>query len=342
MEIPISLKGAGRVSGLALSDVAGQPRTIAVDPGEPLTIINQLKYVRGRYYLTDYKNGFILVFDESGQVLLKMSNKGRAENEWVKMFCFDVNPSNGEIHVYDVARKSFVVYSEAGVFLRRVQVAEDVNYFDDFAVMDDGSYLIFKSRGSQEEATSRGLIALHQDGTVANVLVQLDAGYRQSKLYVPNGCYFHRLGDGTLSVCGKQDKNEIYHIAQDGTFSIAYHLDYDVVMPKEVLSMETSMSDAPTYYDVSYFFETDHWLSLLVGYQGERILVYYNKRTGETFTGKTQKDKLKLGDLVVRKENEDVAYTFSSGNRIMSVWNPSYLDPEVTEATIFVNVLFTK
>ena len=54
IEIPVELKGPARPTGISLYDMFEKPQVIQVNPEEPISYIYELKYVRGRYYLTDF------------------------------------------------------------------------------------------------------------------------------------------------------------------------------------------------------------------------------------------------------------------------------------------------
>ncbi|MBQ9451529.1 MAG: 6-bladed beta-propeller [Bacteroidales bacterium] len=324
-EIPVELKGPDREAGISLYDIVDPPRVFYVDPGFPISYVYSIKYVCGRYYLTDFRRQSILVFDDAGQVLLNLSRKGRAENEWVKMECFDVNPSNGQISVYDIATRRIVVYSESGEYLRQIVLEDGVGIFNDFAVKEDGSYLVYISFGNPAVPTNpTGLIDVDRDGTIARVLAPLDDDFRHVKSYIPY-TNFHRLSDGTLTLRGEQDKNEIYHYSSEGVLTVPYQFKYDVEWPASVRAMEKPFEES-VYYSVSQYFETDHWLGALIYFRkDERILLFYNKETGEAFSGKASGDR-RLADVFKVGEKDIIYYSFSAGDRIMQAFSPEDSD----------------
>lgn len=65
------------------------------------------------------------------------------------------------------------------------------------------------------------------------------------------------------------------------------------------------------------WFETDHWLGLLVDYLHGQVLVYYNKETSECHYGRVEKGRNKLLDLLVREHGDPYTFMFSAGDRLM-------------------------
>ncbi len=339
--IPVQLKGPGRVTGISLYDIVEHPQTIVVDPPQPMTQIYQLKYVRGRYYMTDSRRRNILVFDDDGRILLNLSRRGRAEYEYVSMECFDVNPANGEISIYDIDRRRMVVYSEDGQYARSFDLAKGVRVFQDFAVREDGSYLIYVSHGTPGSSNPRGLIELDRNGNLSRVMASLDDDFQLILNYMPY-VNFHRLSDGTLTVHGQQDKNEIYHIDRAGVLSIPYQIAYDVTWSEAMRKM-TEPFEEPDYYDIVQYFETDHWLGMFVRYQEKHsVLVYYNKETGECYTGKTEKGKITFQDVLPYEKGDLPYYQFSAGDRLMFPDNPSAYKEDAADNKIYVKVYMEK
>lgn len=335
IEIPVELKGPAQPTGISLYDMFEKPQVIQVNPEEPISYIYELKYVRGRYYLTDFYRKGIIVFDDSGQVLLKLFKKGRADYEYLSMECFDVNPANGEINIYDINRRRIVVYSESGEFLRSIPLGEHVRIFNDFAVKEDGSFLVYIAFGPAEEP--RGLVAVDAEGTFSETLAPLDGDFRHTLVYVPYQ-NFHRLSDGTVTVRGEQDKNEIYHVSPDGLLTIPFHLCFDVIWSKELRATERpSMGSDSDYYNVPEYFETDHWLGVKVRYQEKYSIFFYNKDTGRLYSGRSS-EKGTLKGLIEKGEHDPVFTGYSAGDRLMHVYNPSNSDPSIEDNTIFVKV----
>ncbi len=342
LEIPVQLKGPARVTGISLYDIVEHPRTIVVDPPEPMMGIYQLKYVRGRYYMSDVKRRHILVFDDEGRILLDLSRRGRAEYEYVSMQCFDVNPANGEISVYDVGRRRMVVYSEDGAYLRSFDLGEGVKIFHDFAVREDGSYLIYITDVPPGSGRPSGLVGMDRDGNLTGILAPLDEDFHHTLGLVPY-TNFHRLSDGTLTVHGEQDKNEIYHVGRDGELSVPYHIAYDVTWSAATREM-TEPFDEPDYYCISKYFETDHWLGMLVLYQNKYpVLVYYDKAAGNCYVGKVRsgENKMSFKDVLPLETGDMAYYEFSAGDRLLFADNPSSYKA-VDDDKIYVKVYMEK
>ncbi len=315
--VSVSLKGGESGMPFDLSEMVGTPHRIVLQTDAVLAPVAALKYVRGRYYLTDLQRKTIYAFNDSGEILLELSRSGRAEYEYVQMLGFDVNPANGEISVYDSATFRFIVYSEDGDFLRVVKPDRQYGWLRDFAVLEDGTYLTYTPDYLAPGYPS-GLFALDRDGRFVRSLSVLDGDIRHNVMSEPY-VNFRRLGDGTVTVRSEQDKNDVYHIGPDGKFTTACHFDFDVTLSQAVRESENPSSDDSSYYYFLSWFETDHWLGLVVEYLRERVLVYYDKETGTCHYGRTEKGRVKPADLLVKGKEDPYSFMFSAGDRLMYV-----------------------
>lgn len=100
--------------------------------------VSKLKMLDDEIYVFDkYVGGGVYVFDKDGNYKFTVGARGRAANEYVKLWDFDVNPRN--IVLYDRAGRKMMWYSKDGVFSR---YSTTDFLIDGFKCLEDGSFLV--------------------------------------------------------------------------------------------------------------------------------------------------------------------------------------------------------
>ena len=136
----------------SMSQFVDTVRYQQIDSAYTIGHISEVKMAGGCFYICDKHEGIIYKVSQQGKVLLRLANKGRARNEYYNLSDVDVNRKTGEIHVWDAVSHRFIVYSGDGTFVKDVPCNDVVR---DFAVMDDGDYLIYTPDFNKE--SRRGL-----------------------------------------------------------------------------------------------------------------------------------------------------------------------------------------
>lgn len=245
--------------------------------------INDVRYYKGHFYVLDTKMGAVLEVDERGNIIHILSKRGRAPGEYTGIYAFDINPSNGDIHIYDGGTKQILVYDLSGAFLRKVPVQDIIH---DFAVFSNGEYIFYTPefmKGNQ-----RGLWRVDRQGNFKEQLVSINENFRYGGIYPK---YLHRIDDEVVSLMGGEDHDRIYHITKD-SITIPYKLDIDRIISEELKGGEPVNYEkyAGVCYTKSDYLETDKLLMFAVTDMRKRLLFLYNKKDDQIGCIRRQED----------------------------------------------------
>lgn len=75
-----------------------------------ITHIDKIKLINNKFYILDRKSGSILIFNNSGQFLSKISKQGKGEGEYLMIADFDVHFNNDDIYILDGMTGNLLVY----------------------------------------------------------------------------------------------------------------------------------------------------------------------------------------------------------------------------------------
>jgi WD40 repeat protein len=118
----IELQGVGQVRQLSIStlgidDVKYVP--LATDSIFRLTEIIKMKVLNGKFYINDRgRNSKILKFNDSGDFLYKIGNRGKGPQEYLFSTDFSVAPQNKNVYVLSSQENKIYVYAPDGTFIR--------------------------------------------------------------------------------------------------------------------------------------------------------------------------------------------------------------------------------
>lgn len=245
-------------------------------------------YSRGKYYLTDRNDASVIILNAAGEMLQTINRRGRKTDEYVSLSDYDVNPSNGEISVYDATSSKILVYSEKGEFLRRILFDRETEWPRSFVSLEDGGYLCYLPEYDYPgigPVPRRGLWRTDDSGEFMDYLLTFVDDYKFVQFRTTG--YFSRMSDGTISLVGEEDKDYIYHISPDGmSLEPAYHFCFDRKIPTRLLKRnpeDLSLSDR--FYYKYWFRETDGWILLTTIFIPENTACYffYNKRIQKAY-----------------------------------------------------------
>ena len=203
----------------SMSQFVDTVRYQQIDSAYTIGHISEVKMAGGCFYICDKHEGIIYKVSQQGKVLLRLANKGRARNEYYNLSDVDVNRKTGEIHVWDAVSHRFIVYSGDGTFVKDVPCNDVVR---DFAVMDDGDYLIYTPDFNKE--SRRGLWLVDSHGAFIRQLVEIDEDFRYGGLY-PN--YLVCLGRNRYGLMGGEDHDNIWLLFQSSDMQQACMSLYD-------------------------------------------------------------------------------------------------------------------
>lgn len=308
--------------------------------------IADIKHALGNFYLYDRSHQAILVVDESGKVLCNLSRQGRSGQEYISIYTFDVDPCNGDIHIFDQSGRKIVVYSRDGLFLRSISLEPEYATFRDFAVTEYGSYLLYKEDYMGPDYP-RGLIELNEEGLFLRQLIDLPPDFKFWILKMPPRA-FSRLSDNTLSILGGESENRIYHLSASGdVLSSPYQYAFDVSLSRklrETQVLSTEDREDRTYYNKYRFAETDRWLLMEPVYQKKTRWIIWDKSERRSYSIMQESDiRSSLGlrffefcrsfdnSLVMVLEDENHPIYQKAINAVGSEGNPIIVVFELTQ-----------
>ena len=300
--------GAGENVPFKLSQVIDSVRYISIESSSvPIGHVQELKFACNRYYLADQSSHTIYVVDEDGGITSHIGRLGRAENEYITLQCFDVNPANGQVSIYDGASRKMVIYAENGDFVRSFRTDRS-DVIRDFAVMADGSYLFYTP--DYAAGSHRGAWLADSNGMFISQLITIDDNFRYGGLYPE---YLYRLNDETICLMGGEDHDRIYHIIRDSV-SVPYKIDPGSSIPRSLRS--ESLVDMNKYrgsiYTKSDYIETDGWMSVTLSDMMQNVLIFYDKKNDITYIIKNE-------DEIINDAKLFCGFGLSCYNRLISV-----------------------
>ena len=243
--------------------------------------ISDFHIVNDRLFVSaDYKSVF--VFDLNGNLISKVSKKGRGHGEYGKLAWFDVNPSNNEISIYDVTSNRILVYSVEGDFLRQFTFEHITR---DFCVLPNGNYLFYTPDYIKNHF--RGVWQTDPEGNYINQPLVLSGSARQD---VGENHYLMHINKNVVGVMGPMGFDSIYHISAD-TSEVAYQIKINLSIARNVLEgeFEGSLFDQQIYNLLGYT-ETEELVSFMLTDMKKSMQVKYDKSTGKVYTSVNKGD----------------------------------------------------
>jgi len=237
---------------------------------QPVGFINDIKVAGNFIYLCDYHSGIIYVFNRQGEMHECILHRGRAQNEYINIGKMDVDPDNGDIHVYDVSTRRILEYTPSGEFLRQSK-CEDV--VTDFLVMPGGRYLMYTPYYTK--GGHRGLWMTDSCCNFLKQLVSIDDDYRLGGVF-PR--YLTRIDNNTAGLIGGEDKDNIYAITGDSV-SARYHINYNITIPLSLKKDELANYEEHKgeIYTKTNYFENTQWL-IFQSFDMENVVwTFYDK-----------------------------------------------------------------
>lgn len=264
---------------------------IASDSNTLIADVTDVRFYKEHFYILDSKTFSIIKVDQKGNIKNVLSKRGRAPGEYLGINIFDINPLNGDIHIYDWETKRILIYNNSGTFLRNVPVQDVIR---DFAVFANGEYIFYTP--DFMKGNRRGLWRVDDQGNFKEQLISIDENFRYGGIYPK---YLHRINDDVIGLMGGEDYDRIYHIRTD-SISIPFKLDVDRKISKELKeSVEPISSEkyAGLCYTKNNYIETDKLLLLTITDMKKRIMLFYDKVNHKLSQVRKQEDLIEDLDI---------------------------------------------
>lgn len=109
------------------------PNDVADINGGPILCYNRIHVCDGKYES-------VLVFDSLGNFLHRVGRPGHARDEIIsRIETFDVDPTTGEVHIFNREGGKMLVYDKNGQFIRNVRFPEELP--SSVCLSDNGGYI---------------------------------------------------------------------------------------------------------------------------------------------------------------------------------------------------------
>ncbi|MDH7605943.1 MAG: 6-bladed beta-propeller, partial [Melioribacter sp.] len=160
------------------------------------------------YTLDSYGSKSIFVFDETGELILKINNVGKGPGEYLYPNDFDINDYNGEIHVLDTNHRKLIVYNKKGVYVREIHIK--FSPFS-FAVTNDGKYIF--SLGNYPNDNLKKIIITDSNGNIIKYSEKVHINSEFKNLMLGEQKEIHHINNKIYITPSQQ--NKVYIYAQD-------------------------------------------------------------------------------------------------------------------------------
>ena len=187
----------------------------------------QIMYKNGKLYISDWKNGKIIIFNDNGTPELCLCKKGRGPQEYLRISYFDID-KNGNIWILDGQRDRLLRYAQDGSFLSAFDLDYEVNHIK---CLDNGNFLLGLAPWDNSRYKNKKILILDKDMKVISAC--LDSGkysdpnfefQSQGFITTENGIFYHTPVD-----------DYVYFLTLDGKYEKSYYVDFgSYVFPKEV------------------------------------------------------------------------------------------------------------
>ena len=264
---------------------------IASDSNILIADVADIRFYKEHFYILDSKSVTIIKVNQKGEIVNILSKRGRAPGEYLGINTFDINPSNGDIHIYDWTSKRILIYNNSGIFLRNLPVQDVIR---DFAVFANGEYVFYTP--DFMKGNRRGLWRVDSEGHFKEQLVSIDENFRYGGIYPK---YLHRINDEVVGLMGGEDYDRIYHIEAD-SISIPFKLDIDRKISKELkenVEPVNSQKYAGLCYTKNNYIETDKLLLLTITDMKKRLMLFYDKVNDKLTHVRKQEDLIEDLDI---------------------------------------------
>lgn len=138
----VDLENAGNVS---LWDIFSHIELIPLETTNESLIkdINKLILYDDIYYLLDYRNSTILMFDSSGNFLYKINDKGDGPQEYLDISDFEINKENNMLSVLAPVNNSMYEYDLKGNFTNKYKLPDIRGAYKSFFSLNNDTVVFF-------------------------------------------------------------------------------------------------------------------------------------------------------------------------------------------------------
>jgi hypothetical protein len=224
--IEVDLGDLKQQSESHISSIASEVEYIPLETRNDCLIgeIERLFVVDGSYCIVDGLTESILIFNSDGKFSHKIARKGRAPEEYARMFYATVDQTTKDIYIYSDMDQAIFRYSWQGKFIEKTAMPLIISSFE----AEDGNLLLYAGRSWNKNFYSSSFprqwrYALLRDNEI--VLNQLEWEYKEEFGSIPLPRYnFTRYRDTVLLT--EFIDSKVYSTDSDKSLVPRYRIDF--------------------------------------------------------------------------------------------------------------------
>lgn len=187
----------------------------------------QIVYRNGKLYISDWKNGKIIIYNDNGTPELCLCRKGRGPQEYLQISHFDIDMT-GNIWVLDGQRDRLVQYAPDGSFQCAVDLDYEVNCIK---CLDNGNFLLGLAPWDDSRYKDKKILLTDKDLNVISSII--NAGDFSDPDFEFQSQGFVSAGKGIFYNSPIDDY--VYFLSPEGELKKSYYIDFGVrAFPDEV------------------------------------------------------------------------------------------------------------
>lgn len=240
------------------------------------------------FYVIDNWQHLVFVFDSLGNYVNSTKRlKGNGPNEYVSLIDFDIDRTNGNLHLLDAVSSKIKIYDKEMSFINSYTIDKAVLPLYYFKYLKDNLYAFYSPKSNKGEyalifyEASGGKVLREEIPTIVK-----EANYLPCTVYSP----FYEFNEHLLFT-QKYPNNEIFKIDVN-TLEVEKYLQYDfkehTFHLEDIQSLDSKNLDDYTNYmeaynkDKAFIFnkcENDRYYILSVYYKQRIYIIRHNKST---------------------------------------------------------------
>lgn len=302
MEIKIDID---KEEDISLLDIFEKVELVILEAADESLIKDMSKVVskNNKYYILDYSLARILIFDESGNFLSKLDNKGNGPNEYVSLTDFEVNDNGGMMLLsnYD----GVLLYFDAeGECEKKIKLPTINRTYKSFKCINQNDLVFW----TFDENNRIKFYSLKKNVIVSECFPEKDNYFNAfSVIEFPYGNYISRSANNT-----------IYEFTSDYKVKPSYHWNFGkynnkkakLVSGEKLFSNQTEMwnfyQEAFASENINYIFNlcggNARYLYTQLTRKNKHINVFYDKITQEKIVFEKTSEKAKIYPIVWQDE----------------------------------------
>ena len=265
---------------LFLSDIADSISYIKLETSPECLIGNGTAFIRkDKVFVSTIKPARVLVFDTQGKYLYKIDKQGQGPGEYTALFQFTISNSGKRMAFTDIATRDIFMFDGNGNYVNKT--SSTWMWHSGMFFKNDNELIICTTEMLNQGPEFPVILSYSNDLALRDTILTKEwvGTETQPFAFMGNTLSFYRF------------KNKFYY--KESTVDTLFELDKNFNFhPKYIFDVgtkgmsldEAHSPDREAFYFMHSFYETKQYLSFVVTYKNEMILMAYDKSKGELFS----------------------------------------------------------